>query len=286
MMAPMAWRVLVLCLVTGCDAIYGLEQTTPLDATPPDFDGDGVADAVDNCPSVPNADQLDSDGDGIGDVCDLCPHVASPNNHDEDHDGFGDICDVCPGVADYQIDSNGDGVGDTCIEDFTDVLHRVRFDPFVVLDDTWSPGATPWQLLDDRVAPVGPMGPGDVGLRNTGIQLSGAVWSVDVGFQSKTSWADNSRFGIALLDANGTAQVVAVIECPPNMACGVPGQSAFVPPAPLFVLTVYSDSMHVYVGLGVQSLVLSGPQTVALYPALIATPDIQVSFIDAVSAGP
>jgi uncharacterized delta-60 repeat protein/uncharacterized repeat protein (TIGR01451 family) len=34
-----------------------------------DADGDGIANAFDNCPSVPNADQADADGDGIGDAC-------------------------------------------------------------------------------------------------------------------------------------------------------------------------------------------------------------------------
>ncbi|MCG8050974.1 MAG: thrombospondin type 3 repeat-containing protein [Candidatus Thiodiazotropha endolucinida] len=36
-----------------------------------DSDGDGVAENVDNCPVVANADQLDSDGDGAGDLCEL-----------------------------------------------------------------------------------------------------------------------------------------------------------------------------------------------------------------------
>jgi hypothetical protein len=34
---------------------------------------DGVPDSTDNCPGVPNPDQIDSDGDGVGDACDDCP---------------------------------------------------------------------------------------------------------------------------------------------------------------------------------------------------------------------
>lgn len=37
-----------------------------------DADGDGVADANDNCPTVANSDQNDVDGDGVGDACDKC----------------------------------------------------------------------------------------------------------------------------------------------------------------------------------------------------------------------
>ncbi len=35
----------------------------------PDTDSDGISDAQDNCPNVPNRDQQDSDGDGRGDAC-------------------------------------------------------------------------------------------------------------------------------------------------------------------------------------------------------------------------
>ncbi len=38
-----------------------------------DADGDGVADASDNCPNDANADQADNDSDGIGNVCDSSP---------------------------------------------------------------------------------------------------------------------------------------------------------------------------------------------------------------------
>jgi subtilisin-like proprotein convertase family protein len=50
--------------------------------TQSDSDGDGVADAEDNCSQVANADQADGDGDGQGDACDQ-PKVmlTSPANN-------------------------------------------------------------------------------------------------------------------------------------------------------------------------------------------------------------
>ena len=51
--------------------------------SPSDADGDGIADAADNCPRVFNPvrpldlGQPDSDGDGQGDACDPCPLVAN-----------------------------------------------------------------------------------------------------------------------------------------------------------------------------------------------------------------
>lgn len=40
-----------------------------------DQDGDGVPDAVDNCPLVSNAGQADDDGNGIGDACEATPQT-------------------------------------------------------------------------------------------------------------------------------------------------------------------------------------------------------------------
>lgn len=70
-----------------------------------DTDGDGVADAIDNCPSVLNPDQGDLDADGIGDSCDP----------DRDGDGVFNVLDNCPRVANQtQLDGNRDGIGDRC----------------------------------------------------------------------------------------------------------------------------------------------------------------------------
>lgn len=67
-----------------------------LDATSSDIDGDGVPNAVDNCPTVYNPDQGNEDGDKLGDVCDPCPPVADNQPPDTDGDGVADACDPNP----------------------------------------------------------------------------------------------------------------------------------------------------------------------------------------------
>jgi hypothetical protein len=49
------------------------------DAAHADSDGDRVPDAIDNCPLIPNHDQLDSDGDGRGDACDALDLSVNPS---------------------------------------------------------------------------------------------------------------------------------------------------------------------------------------------------------------
>jgi len=72
-----------------------------IDGPPDDVDGDGVKNAMDNCPNKANPTQADEDGDGLGDVCDPCP--PSTNNTDSDGDGVGDLCDPHPTVGGDQI---------------------------------------------------------------------------------------------------------------------------------------------------------------------------------------
>ncbi len=80
-----------------------------------DSDADEVGDACDNCPDRPNGEQRDRDDDGFGDVCDNCPEDANADQLDGDTDGVGDVCDNCPNVFNpSQSDLDGDGVGDFC----------------------------------------------------------------------------------------------------------------------------------------------------------------------------
>jgi hypothetical protein len=96
---------------------------------PGDGDLDGVPNATDNCPTIPNGSQMDRDDDRVGDACDVCPTVADPMQADADGDGVGDACldidgdgdmvpngiDNCPFVRNAdQMDRDNDGVGDDC----------------------------------------------------------------------------------------------------------------------------------------------------------------------------
>jgi hypothetical protein len=73
-----------------------------------DTDGDGVADAADNCPTVANAGQANNDGDAQGDACDA----------DDDNDTVADAGDNCQFTANTdQANNDGDAQGDVCDAD-------------------------------------------------------------------------------------------------------------------------------------------------------------------------
>ena len=88
----------------GCD---GSANRLTIFDTPPDTDGDGVADDIDNCRLTPNPDQADTDGDGLGDACDNCPETSNPDQSDLDGDGRGDACD--PILVDSRRDWSATG---------------------------------------------------------------------------------------------------------------------------------------------------------------------------------
>ncbi|WNG33510.1 DUF4215 domain-containing protein [Archangium violaceum] len=107
--------------VNGSTVYTGMRRLT-------DYDGDGIANAQDNCPIIfnpirpmDNGKQADTDSDGLGDACDPCPLDAGSttctahNPADEDGDGILMPADNCPGVANPdQTDTDKDGRGDVC----------------------------------------------------------------------------------------------------------------------------------------------------------------------------
>ena len=104
-----------------------------------DTDGDGIVDALDNCPTKANANQKDTDKDGFGNRCDLDDdndgftdaeenrvgsNPLNPNStpesilFDADSDGILDLLDNCPNKANAnQKDFDLDGLGDRCDDD-------------------------------------------------------------------------------------------------------------------------------------------------------------------------
>lgn len=74
-----------------------------------DTDGDGVPDATDNCPAVPNADQLNNDGDASGDACDP----------DDDNDGLPDTWELTYGLDPFSASGNNGANGDPDGDGFT-----------------------------------------------------------------------------------------------------------------------------------------------------------------------
>lgn len=109
-----------------------------------DSDSDTIADRIDNCPTIANADQANIDDDALGNACDsdidgdgifnieddfpLDPNhyldidgdgLGHTEDDDNDGDGILDVNDNCPYVVNAdQADSNGlddsSGLGDAC----------------------------------------------------------------------------------------------------------------------------------------------------------------------------
>ena len=109
----------------SCEPFRGNEYPS---SDPNDMDGDGIADADDNCPNVFNpirpvidgGVQPDADSDGEGDACDICPFnegsvCDAPTPGDRDRDGTPDLEDNCPSTPNEdQADGDEDGIGDVC----------------------------------------------------------------------------------------------------------------------------------------------------------------------------
>lgn len=175
----MRWRAWswTLCLVAGCNQVWGLEQTELIPAGT-DTDGDGVTDPNDVCVDVPDPAQLDTDGDGLGDACDPCP---AGSNHDEDGDGIGDGCDNCPAIVNVdQANDDGDDLGNACDFEPTSQQQRLFFDGFETLSTDWVSTFTPWTAVNDLVTPTMHTNVSTM-LWNLRQRTGGKTWYIEIG---------------------------------------------------------------------------------------------------------
>ena len=99
----------------GFRYMFGTTEEVVLPPPPPaDFDGDGIVDSLDRCPTIPGIPAFqgcpDTDGDGIPDLEDECPEypgLAQFNGcPDSDGDGVPDNDDECPNIP-GPVENNG-----------------------------------------------------------------------------------------------------------------------------------------------------------------------------------
>jgi len=109
-----------------------------------DDDYDGVPDVTDNCPIVPNPDQLDTNGNGVGDAC-----TAGDNPSDHDGDGVPNYSDNCPAYFNpAQENHDDDPLGDDCDQDDDNdgLLDGPDMCPYIP-DPGNDPGLCDWALV-------------------------------------------------------------------------------------------------------------------------------------------
>lgn len=102
-----------------------------------DRDGDGVADAQDECPRLKGSALSkgcpDKDGDGVADKDDNCPNIAGPAKRngcpipDSDQDGVNDDVDKCPQVAGAKDNDGCPGIDNGVKSDVDKYAKRIQF---------------------------------------------------------------------------------------------------------------------------------------------------------------
>ena len=147
-----------------------------------DQDGDGIADAGDQCPTAAGPAATggcpDSDGDGIPDVSDACAGTAGPATAagcpDADGDGVADASDACPAVA-----APGSPNGCPLVMTLTSSAKSVIYGRSAVLSGTLlrGPLPVPGQIVTVLAQPTGTTAPKALG---TAVADVAGKWSLSV----------------------------------------------------------------------------------------------------------
>ncbi|GJM26463.1 MAG: hypothetical protein DHS20C16_28780 [Phycisphaerae bacterium] len=105
----------VLLTVLNSNPNSGLMETIGKNITvgPRDDDLDGIPTDSDNCPEIPNADQINNDGDPAGDACDGCPFDSSKLAPDVCPCGEVPVDSQCTDNCVCIPDCNTNGIADT-----------------------------------------------------------------------------------------------------------------------------------------------------------------------------
>jgi hypothetical protein len=218
-----------------------------------DRDGDGIANATDNCADVfnpvrpvDNMRQADTDMDMVGDACDPCPLNANttmctaPDPNDRDGDTILNAMDNCPDNANRdQADADRDMKGDVC-------------DPCPMVANPGAMMCPGLRLTIPQIRnPMSAMRP----MSNAAVSISGAVVTAvktsgtNLGFfvqdRMATEWAGIYIFtGTArptvnvgdLVDASGTFTVFNGLEQIDTRAGSVTAMGMGAVPAPVVVM--------------------------------------------------
>ncbi|MDB4956857.1 MAG: repeat domain protein [Myxococcales bacterium] len=139
----MRFGVMIAFLVSACGRVgfdgAGGDGSAPCFPAGHDEDGDGVDDACDVCPHVPDPTQLDTDGDRVGDACD--PEPMLPRQHIVLFDPFVTLS------SDWLATSTGHIANDELVLDgssaakFMDRLLSAAHDLFVIGGTTGAIGS-------------------------------------------------------------------------------------------------------------------------------------------------